>query len=245
MQNNKSVLNIPDKIADILKTAGAVGDRQKVKVFGVGGFVRDLLLGADNLDIDIVVEGDGLKFAQNLAGVFGGNLIIHKQFGTATIEASYKVDIATARSEHYKFPCAYPSVNFGTIEEDLKRRDFTINAIAISLNSRRFAKIVDFFNGRKDLENGIIKVLHDKSFIDDSTRIFRAVRFEQRYNFKIDAHTRALIGDAVKAGMLDRLKKQRMEKEIAFILKEQRAPSMLKRLKALTGIRYATHRQDK
>jgi tRNA nucleotidyltransferase (CCA-adding enzyme) len=242
MSNNESNLNIPDSLAGILKSAGSVGDSYKYRVFAVGGFVRDLLLGIDNLDIDIVVEGDGMKFAQILSGKLNGSLIMHEQFGTATIQADCKIDIATARSEIYKTPAAYPSVKFGTIEEDLKRRDFTINAIAISLHSSGQAEIVDFFNGRKDLENGIIRVLHDDSFIDDPTRIFRAVRFEQRYNFEIDTHTQALIIDAIKAGMLDRLKKQRMEKEINFILKEQHAPSMLKRLKALTGIENVAHR---
>jgi tRNA nucleotidyltransferase (CCA-adding enzyme) len=242
MNHDKNILNIPDKVVSILKAAGSVGDNYKYRVFAVGGFVRDLFLGVNNFDIDISVEGDGLQFAKKLADKLNGSLIMHEQFGTATIEADYKIDIATARSEIYKFPAVYPGVKFGTIEEDLKRRDFTINAIAISLNSTGFAEIVDFFNGRKDLKNGIIRVLHNSSFIDDPTRIFRAVRFEQRYNFKICEHAQALIINAIKAGMLDRLKKQRIEKEINIILKEQRAPFMLKRLKALTGIEYVTYR---
>jgi tRNA nucleotidyltransferase (CCA-adding enzyme) len=234
MANSK--LSIPDSVEGILKTAGSIGDSQNVKVFAVGGFVRDLLLGIGNLDIDIAVEGDGLKFAQSLSGKLNGSLIMHKQFGTATIEASCKVDIATARSECYKSPAAYPRVKPGKIKDDLKRRDFTINAIALSLNANRFRKIVDFFNGIEDLKNGIIKVLHDKSFIDDPTRIFRAVRFEQRYDFKIDAHTLRLIDDAVKAGMLEQLKKQRKDKEITLISKEKNARKMFQRLKGLAGI---------
>jgi tRNA nucleotidyltransferase (CCA-adding enzyme) len=234
MANNE--LNIPSNVAGILEAAGFVGDSHQVKVFAVGGFVRDLLLGLGSLDIDIVVEGDGLKFAKSLSDKLNGSLIVHEQFGTATIEALYKVDIATARSEHYKSPAVYPDVKPGTIQEDLNRRDFTINAISLSLNENTFKQVVDFFNGIEDLKNGIIRVLHDKSFIDDPTRIFRAVRFEQRYNFKIDAHTRQLIDTAIKAGMLDKLKKQRKDKEITLISKEKNALKMFKRLKAVAGI---------
>ena len=232
----KNKLLIPESIKQILIEAGDIGDRQKIKVFAVGGFVRDLLLGVDNCDIDIVVEGDGLKFAQSLSGKLNGSLIMHEQFGTATIEASCKVDIATARSERYKSPAAYPCVKPGKIKDDLQRRDFTINAIALFLNTNRFREIVDFFNGTEDLKNGIIRVLHDNSFIDDPTRIFRAIRFEQRYNFEIDAHTRHLIDDAVKTGMLDKLKKQRKDKEITLISKEKNAGKMLQKLKAVAGI---------
>ena len=259
VKDKKSILNIPDNVLGILKMAGKIGSRHKSKVFAAGGFVRDLLLGLDNLDIDIVVEGDGLKFARELARQFHGSLIEHKCFGTATIviearnikrglnktQKKIKVDVATARNEHYKSPAAYPSIKFSTIEDDLKRRDFTINAMAISLNNGGFAEIVDFFNGRRDLKKGIIRVLHDKSFIDDPTRIFRAARFEQRYNFKIDKHTERLIKHAVSAGMLHKLKKQRMEKEIALISTEHRALRIFARLEGLTGEKNVARRQNK
>jgi len=245
MQHNKGRLEIPENVAFILKTAGAIGDGLDFKVFAVGGFVRDLLLGIEKLDIDIVAEGNGLKFAKELADALGSPFITHEQFGTAVIENDIKVDVATARSEFYKSPADYPSVRFGTIKEDLKRRDFTINAIAASLNAEAFAEMLDLFNGRKDLKKGIIRVLHDKSFIDDPTRIFRAVRFEQRYNFKIDDHTEKLIKHAVSAGMLGRLKKQRIEKEMALISAERMASSMLIRLEGLTGRNNVAYRQGK
>ena len=235
MQGNDSKLKIPDTVADILKAAGAIGDMYGFKVFAVGGFVRDLLLGADNLDIDIAVEGDGLRFAKELATRLDGPLITHKQFGTATIESIVRVDIATARSESYKVPAAYPNVKFGTIKDDLQRRDFTINAIALSLNKKSFTEIVDFFNGRKDLKRGIIRVLHDQSFIDDPTRIFRAVRFEQRYGFRIEARTEQLLRHAINSGVLHKLKKQRIEREQAIISKEKKASRMFARLEGLSG----------
>jgi len=235
VQGKGSKLKIPDTVADILKAAGAIGDKYGFKVFAVGGFVRDLLLGADNLDIDIAVEGDGLRFAKELANKLNGSLITHKQFGTATIASIARVDIATARSESYKVPAAYPNVKFGTIKDDLKRRDFTINAIALSLNKKSFKKIVDFFNGRKDLKRGIIRVLHDQSFIDDPTRIFRAVRFEQRYGFRIEARTEQLLRHAVNSGVLHKLKKQRIERERAIISKEKKASRMFARLEGFSG----------
>jgi tRNA nucleotidyltransferase (CCA-adding enzyme) len=243
MANSK--LNISGNVANILKTAGSAGDRQKVRVFIVGGFVRDLLIGVDNFDIDIVVEGDGLKFAREFAAQIGGTLITHEQFGTAVIRALCKIDVATARSEAYKSPAVYPSVRFGTIKDDLLRRDFTINSIGVSLNKKTFGKIVDYCKGGNDLKKGIIKVLHDKSFMDDPTRIFRAVRFEQRYGFNIEARTHKLITQAVNLGMIGMLKKQRISKEISLILKEKHAKRMLKRLEELTGIKDVSHRQDK
>jgi tRNA nucleotidyltransferase (CCA-adding enzyme) len=238
---------ISKKALDILKTAGRAGDLRGLKVYAAGGFVRDALLGEDNLDIDIVVEGDGIEFAKDFVKNFNADLIVHECFGTASIKpkiaesrakrplAGIKIDIATARSERYKSPGAYPTVKADTIKNDLKRRDFTINAMAISLNAKGFLCVLDFFKGRSDLRHGIIRVLHDRSFIDDPTRIFRAVRFEQRYGFRIERHTKKLIIAAVEAGMLGRIKKQRLEKEEALIHGEKKALKMLARIKEFTG----------
>jgi tRNA nucleotidyltransferase (CCA-adding enzyme) len=257
MRQDKSRSDIPDNISGILKTIGRIGDSRGLRVFAAGGFVRDILLGADNLDIDIVVEGDGLRFAEELAAKFHSPLKAHKYFGTAAIEIinkditgvsdkprdAIKLDIATARREYYKSPAAYPRIKFDNMQEDLKRRDFTINAMAFHLNTARYAEILDPSNGVNDLKKGVIRVLHDNSFIDDPTRIFRAARFEQRYNFKIDKHTEKLIRHAVKAGMILKLNKQRIEKERALISKEAKASRILTRLAELAGEDRVTYRQ--
>jgi len=154
-KTEKIKLDIPESFQGILRQAGSLGDSYKYKVFAVGGFVRDLLIGRSNLDIDIVVEGHGLKFAEGLSDKLNGSLITHEQFGTATIQALYKVDIATARSECYRSPAAYPSVKSGKIRDDLKRRDFTINAMACSLNKDNFGEVLDTCGGRQDIEKKI------------------------------------------------------------------------------------------
>jgi tRNA nucleotidyltransferase (CCA-adding enzyme) len=241
-----------NKISNILKVAGDIGDVYKFRVFAVGGFVRDMQLGEDNLDIDIVVEGDGLKLASKLAKDLNGLLTVHKFFGTATIntyckntaklqnalEQEISIDIATARKEIYKHPADYPRVIFSTIEDDLGRRDFTINAMAVSLNKGSFGEILDPYDGRKDLKEGIIRVLHDNSFLDDPTRIFRAIRFEQRYRFKTDSKTMLLMKSAIQSGMLDKLSRQRAIKEKRLIRNEKSALKILARLEYLTGGRH-------
>jgi tRNA nucleotidyltransferase (CCA-adding enzyme) len=242
-----------NKISNILKAAGHIGDVYKFRVFAVGGFVRDMQLGEDNLDIDIAAEGDGLKLARQLAKDLDGSLTVHKFFGTASIntyckntaklqnaiEQDIRIDIATARKEIYKHPADYPRVIFSTIEDDLGRRDFTINAMAVSLNKGSFGEILDLYNGREDLKSGIIRVLHENSFMDDPTRIFRAIRFEQRYRFKTDSKTMLLMKSAIQSGMLDKLSRQRIIKERMLIKKEKSALKILARLKCLTGGRYA------
>jgi tRNA nucleotidyltransferase (CCA-adding enzyme) len=241
-----------NKISNILKAAGHIGDIYNFRVFAVGGFVRDMQLGENNLDIDIAVEGDGLKLARKLTKDLNGSLTVHKCFGTATIntyckntaklqnalEQEIRIDIATARKEIYKHPADYPRVIFSTIEDDLGRRDFTINAMAVSLNRGSFGEMLDPYNGRKDLKCGIIRVLHDNSFLDDPTRIFRAIRFEQRYKFKTDSKTMLLMKSAIQSGMLDRLSGQRIIKEKRLIKKEKSALKILARLEYLTGGRH-------
>jgi tRNA nucleotidyltransferase (CCA-adding enzyme) len=188
----------------------------------VGGFVRDLLMAQSNLDIDIVVEGDGIAFAQAFAAAENGSVKRHQQFGTAVVSLpdGYKIDVATARTEIYEHPGALPSVKPGSIKDDLRRRDFTINAMAIELNEDRFGELVDFFGGRLDTKTGSVRVLHDLSFEDDPTRIFRAIRFERRYGFIIEPHTYELIGKAVEGGFLENITRERIRNEILLILRE-------------------------
>ena len=170
------------------------------KAFAVGGFVRDLLLQNKNLDLDIVVEGDGIIFAKKLAQRLQGQVKAHERFITAMIllPNGFKIDVATARLEYYDYPAALPTVELSSIKLDLYRRDFTINAMAIQLNPAHFGTLIDFFNCQGDLKEKTIKVLHNLSFVEDPTRIFRAIRFEKRMDFKIDIHTSRLIQSAVK-----------------------------------------------
>ena len=206
----------------IIKMAGKIADELRVPAYIVGGPVRDKLLGITNSDLDFVVEGDGIKFAEILNKALKGKLLAYKAFGTATIEfKARRIDIVTARQEFYEYPAAYPKVRPGSIKDDLFRRDFTINAMAMAINKNNFGQLIDFYKGKKDLKNGIIRALHDKSFIDDPTRIFRAVRFSVRFGFKIDRHTKKLIKQAVLDGFLGEVNPGRIRKEIELFLKEK------------------------
>ncbi len=207
---------------DVIKIVGKIADELRIKAYVVGGPVRDKLLGIPNYDMDFVIEGDGIKFAEVLNKKLKGKLTTYKAFGTAIIECKGKrVDIVTARKEYYKYPAAYPTVKQGTIKDDLFRRDFTINAMAIVVNKIDFGKLVDFYGGQKDLNKKVIRALHDKSFMDDPTRIFRAVRFSVRFGFKIETHTKKLMKEAVLSGFLGEVNVGRIRKEIELFLKEK------------------------
>ena len=224
------------EIQDLLKLSGKLASSNGERAYCVGGFVRSILLGIENFDIDITIEGDGLAFAKRLANKLKGSLVLHKQFATATVSTKdIKIDVATAREEIYKHPGAYPKVSFSTIRKDLKRRDFTVNSMALLLNSRGMGKLIDFYDGVDDLRKKSIKVLHDKSFIDDPTRIYRAVRFEQRLGFTISRNTQRLIKDAVAMGLLNKIGKNRLKKEIDLIKRERTSKKIFKRLKQFLG----------
>ncbi|MBM3255763.1 MAG: CCA tRNA nucleotidyltransferase, partial [Candidatus Omnitrophica bacterium] len=179
--------NLSREFRDLIAKASDISAKVNMPAYLVGGFVRDLMLGEKNLDLDIVVEGDGIRFAEELAAALGAGLIRHVRFGTATIliGVDSKIDIATSRREHYPKPAALPLVQKGGLKDDLARRDFSINAMAISINKTSFGELIDFFGGPADLSRKKIRVLHSRSFIDDPTRVLRAVRFEQRYAFGI------------------------------------------------------------
>jgi len=236
----------PGKITKTLKLIGNLAQQESFNAFVVGGLVRDLIFGVKNYDVDIVVEGDAIKFGRLLSKKVNGSLVIHHKFGTATVVMPwgigdiprFKIDIATARKETYKSPAALPDVEFSSLKEDLYRRDFTINAMAIALNKNCYGQLIDFFNGQHDLNLKKIRVLHDKSFIDDPTRIFRAVRFEQRFNFKLTAHTQHLIRTAIKENMFGRTEKQRIRDELILMLKEDRPAKAIKRMHQLDELRF-------
>ncbi|MFH1645621.1 MAG: DHHA1 domain-containing protein [Candidatus Omnitrophota bacterium] len=244
---------LPD-IYKLVKLIGALADEKGFKVFCVGGFVRDILLGVKNFDVDIVLEEKGLQFAKTLSDRLKGALVVHRRFQTATVvfrpsifniskldvckDIKFKVDVATARKEYYEYPAALPTVIFSSIKQDLYRRDFSVNAMAVSLNKGSFGRLVDFYNGQKDLRAKKIRILHDLSFVEDPTRIFRAVRFEQRYNFAIEPHTENLIKTAVNLDMFGRTQKQRLRDEIILILSEPKPVKALVRMHELHELRF-------
>lgn len=185
---------LPSSIYALLRHISQSAQQFSQPVYVVGGFVRDLLLKRSNDDIDLVVEGNGVAFAKQLQKDFGGDVLIHDQFGTATWTHPSKVtiDITSSRLEYYERPASLPDVEQSTLQEDLERRDFTINAMAIQLNEASFGELIDPFSGQIDLENKTIKVLHNMSFVEDPTRIFRGIRFEQRFKFSMDEQTKKL-----------------------------------------------------
>jgi tRNA nucleotidyltransferase (CCA-adding enzyme) len=211
---------------------GRVGDLLGYSVYAVGGFVRDLLMRVENFDVDIVVEGDGIRFAEEFEKKSPCRIRTHKKFGTAIIlfPDGLKVDVATARLEVYDSPAALPTVERGSIKMDLYRRDFTINTLAIQLNPKSFGELIDFFGGLRDMKEKVIRVLHNLSFVEDPTRIFRGIRFEQRLGFQIGKHTQHLMKNAVRMGFMDRLSGGRILSELILILQENNSIPALKRM---------------
>ncbi|HEY3071045.1 MAG TPA: CBS domain-containing protein, partial [Gaiellaceae bacterium] len=181
-------------------------------VYLVGGAVRDVLMGEPNFDVDIAVEGDGIAFGAALARALGGRVVPHEKFGTAIVlhGEGGRVDVATARTEFYDYPGALPTVEQASIRQDLYRRDFTINAMAVSLKGEDFGRLVDYFGGHRDLADGVVRVLHNLSFIDDPTRIFRAIRYETRYGFHMDGHTLSLANACVEMELVGELSSARL-----------------------------------
>ncbi len=233
------VKKLPKYIRDLLKVCGHVGDGLKMSVYVVGGFVRDLIMGAENLDIDIVVEGDGMLYGEQLARKLDGRVKIHEKFGTAVVVLpdGIHIDVASSRTEYYTRPAALPEVMMSSIKQDLYRRDFTINALAIRLNRRYFGELLDFFGCRKDIRNGVIRVLHPMSFIDDPTRILRAVKFEQRYQFRMDPSTVNLLKDALSQDIFNVVSAERLRNEFIEILEESRPLPAVKRMEELRILR--------
>jgi tRNA nucleotidyltransferase (CCA-adding enzyme) len=211
-------------------------------VYLVGGSVRDILLGRPSFDVDLAVEGDAIEFAHALASELGGRCRPHGQFGTAVVLCGLgsHVDVVTARRETYAAPAALPTVERAGIRDDLFRRDFTINAMAVSLTAADHGELVDPFQGRSDLESGTIRVLHGLSFVDDPTRIFRAVRYESRFGFRMDEQTEALARASIEGGYVGRLSGARLREELIDLLEEEEAPQSIVRLGEL-GIDKAVH----
>lgn len=231
---------LPSRIFRLLRDLGRVGDEVGYPVYVVGGFVRDLLMGVENFDLDIVVEGDGIAFAEAVEKRMICRTRSHKKFGTAVIlfPDHLKVDVATARVEYYDSPAALPTVERGSIKMDLYRRDFTINTLAVQLNDRTFGELIDFFGGVKDIKDKVIRVLHNLSFVEDPTRVFRAIRFEQRLGFFLAKHTSGLMKNAVKTGFMERLSGGRIFSEVVLILQEDNPTPTLRRMKDFNLLRF-------
>jgi tRNA nucleotidyltransferase (CCA-adding enzyme) len=219
-------------VVSLLKSLGRVGEEVGHPVYAVGGFVRDLILRKENKDIDVVVEGDGIRFAQSFGSRSGCRVKVHTRMKTATLHFAdgYKVDVATARMEYYERPAALPTVEISSIKMDLFRRDFTINTLAIELQSGAFGRLLDFFGGERDIKEGVIRVLHNLSFVEDPSRIFRAIRFEQRFGFHIGKQTQGLMRNAVAMGFIERLSGKRLFTELELILREENPLPMVERM---------------
>ncbi|NLW35474.1 CBS domain-containing protein [Syntrophorhabdus aromaticivorans] len=219
---------------------GGLADALGYHAFLVGGFVRDLLLRNENNDIDIVIEGDGILFAEEMAKRFGVKVRQHKEFATAKIiyPDGFRIDIATARLEYYRAPAALPVVEHSSLKLDLHRRDFTINTLAISLNKNIFGQLIDFFGAQRDIKEKTIRVLHSLSFVEDPTRVFRAIRFEHRFGFQIGKHTMNLIKNAIKMNFLSKLRGKRISIELSHIMREDAPEKVLKRLQELDLMRF-------
>ena len=236
-QKRKNISNIlkerlPRRVIKLLKDFGNVADILGYKAYLVGGLVRDVFLKHENLDIDIVIEGDGIRFAHEFAQHFEVRVRSHRKFGTAVLifPDGFKVDVATARMEHYESPGAPPIVETSSLKQDLFRRDFTINTLAITLNKRDYGTLVDYFGGQKDLKEKGICVLHNLSFVEDPTRVLRAIRFEQRFGFKIGKLTLALMKNAVNINCFKDLSGRRLFLELKLLLMEQEPTQAIERM---------------
>ena len=224
---------LSESILTTLTRLGEAASRLEYGAFVVGGFVRDLFLYRSNEDIDVVIEGNGIEFAKAFALESGARIHTHQKFGTAVIifPDGFKIDVASARMEYYQFPASLPVVEMSSIKMDMFRRDFTINTLAIQLNPGKFGRLIDFFSGQKDIKDKVLRVLHNLSFVEDPTRVFRALRFEQRFGFTIGKLTSSLIDNAVKMDFFKRLTGKRVYTELKLILMEDNpAPTILRLL---------------
>ena len=227
------------RLFGLIKRISLLADRYKVSAYLAGGVVRDMFLGRDNFDFDVVIEGDAVFLARRLAVEIKAAVVVHQKFGTAVIEAEGlgRIDFAAARKEYYPHPGELPVVRPGRIRDDLFRRDFTINAMAVAINGAGYGRLIDLFGGLDDLHAGKIRVLHEKSFIDDPTRIARAVRFEQRFSFRIERKTLSLLKTELAVNRDDKIR-HRYFVELKKLLKEPNPPKCLKRLYYLGWLRF-------
>jgi tRNA nucleotidyltransferase (CCA-adding enzyme) len=221
----------PANVYETLRLAGSIAEGLGYQAYLVGGSVRDLLLRKNNLDIDLVIEGDGVLFAQAFGEQLHAKVKPHHAFGTAQIiHNDLRIDVATARTEYYESPAALPKVETSSIKKDLYRRDFTINTLAIKLSPPDFGLLFDFFGAQRDLKEKTIRVLHNLSLVEDPTRAFRAIRFSERFGFRLSRHTATLIKSALDMHLFDRLSGPRLYYELLQALLETNPLLTLKKL---------------
>jgi tRNA nucleotidyltransferase (CCA-adding enzyme) len=241
---NNLLQRLPPERLSLLYELGDLADESGVSLYLVGGVVRDLLLKRENWDLDLTVEGDGIAFARLVAGRYGAGLAVFERFATArlTFPNGLKMDIATTRRESYAQPALLPTVQHASIEEDLYRRDFTINAMVVQLKSGQFGRVLDPYGGQRDLRARTIRVLHEGSFQDDPTRIFRAIRFEQRFGFRLERATLRLLAQAASTNLIQRLSGPRLQNEILLLLAEGDPVRTIVRLGQLKLLRFLHRR---
>ena len=225
---------LPGETCALLRRVGGVASRLDMPLYLVGGAVRDMLLRRAPDDLDLVVGGDAPRLASEAAKEMGGEVLAHSRFGTATLKVNeLRFDLATARSETYPRPGVLPEVQAGTLRQDLARRDFSINAMAVALSGEDVGRMVDPLGGEEDLRARLVRVLHDRSFIDDPTRVFRAIRYEQRLGFRLEENTLRLMQEALRRGCLATVTGDRLRHELELMLKEPEPMRTLMRAREL------------
>jgi len=244
MSQNDLLRRLPQERLSLLRELGNLADEGGVSLYLVGGVARDLLLKRETWDLDLTVEGDGIAFARLVAHRYGAGLAVFERFGTARLAFpdGLKMDIATTRRESYAQPAVLPTVQPASIEEDLTRRDFSINAIAVQLNPRQFGRLLDPYGGQRDLQARTIRVLHGGSFQDDPTRIFRAIRFEQRFGFRLERTTVRLLALAASTNLIQQISGPRLQNEILLLFAEHDPVRTIARLAQLKLLRFLHRR---
>lgn len=228
--------SLAEDFFSLLTQAGEFCHKRGERLFVAGGMVRDLLIGTQSKDIDLVVEGDSHALANEIARLYHAKITLHQRFQTAKLSVNgFTVDIVAARKETYEHPGALPKITAGTMEDDLKRRDFSINAMAISISGDTYGHLVDPLGGFADLKEGIIRILYPESFTDDGTRIFRAIRYEQRFGFDIEPETLTLLKEGKKH--IPALSADRLRYEFECIFNEQAPEKALCRASQLSVLK--------
>ena len=244
MVSNGLLNRLPRARTSLLRALGNLADEGGVSLYLVGGVVRDLLLKRETWDLDLTVEGDGIAFARLVADRYRAGLAVFERFATARLAFpdGLKIDIATTRRESYAQPALLPTVQPASIEADLFRRDFTVNALAVQLNPQQFGRMLDPYGGQRDLRAHTLRVLHDGSFQDDPTRIFRAIRFEQRFGFRLEPATLRLLAQAASTNLIQRLSGPRLQNEILLLFTERDPVRAIARLEQLKLLRFLHRR---
>ncbi len=224
---------LPPEVASLLYRMGELAEHHNVQLFLVGGVVRDLILEVNTVDLDLVVDGEPRTYLLDVREVLGATIQEYSEFGTATLHLvnGLRIDVARTRREHYPHPASLPVAEPGSLEEDLTRRDFTINTMAICMNPTAYGQLIDPHHGEDDLHHGLIRILHPDSFRDDPTRILRAARFAARYNFTLEPNTREALHVALDSGMIELLTPERIRHELVLGFSEQRAVRVVELLK--------------